>query len=274
MENRLVASIGAFILTSTLLNGAQTTRAMDQTEALKSEVQIENTRLPLLTLEQVNNLPIAKAHRFVPESIKSVGDLYMVRGYFDTPQRRMAAGMFLSTDLKTAIYGRGFNSQNAVEYKLFDAESANNNSIITYGNGPQHFYLITDPHCPACKQIEKDLVKYKDTATFHIILIAIKALHPEAQDAIRYIATLEPEKRYEALVSIADGAKPYADMNLTAAVKAEYDEMLMQMEFQADLLGVNGTPSLFDDEGNKLDRNILLDLAPSKLPHLKLSKAE
>ena len=242
MKSKIIAATTAVFLAGSLLNGSELSKVSNQSkqavEAIQSEravepqkskdsniskpiINFQDKHLPLLTLEQVKDLPIVKAHKFVPESIKSAGGVYMVRGYFDTPQRRMAAGMFLSENLETAVYGRGFNTQNAIEYKLFNAKSARKNTIITYGNGPQHFYIVADPHCPACKQFEKDLVKYKDTATFHIILIAIKNLHPEAEDAIRYIATLEQSKRYDALIKIADGAKPYTDMNLSSEKKAQ-----------------------------------------------------
>ena len=54
-------------------------------------------------LEKVAQLPVAKAHSFIPTKLRDAGSLYQVKGYFNTPRGKMDAMVFVSPDYQTYV---------------------------------------------------------------------------------------------------------------------------------------------------------------------------
>jgi len=209
-----------------------------------------------VTLEQVEQLPSVKAHDFVPKSVQLAGELYLVHGYFDVPgrmpqdsHRKVFADMFLSKDLGTAVYGNGYNVKTGTQFRGIDLDEIRKNVAFSYGNGPEHFFFVTDPHCPFCKDFEKRMSKYADIATFDVLMIPLP-MHRDAPDAIRCVLSNPKEKRYATLMEIANGNNPCVDSNISEAV---YSLPMQAMENAANELRVNGTPSLFTADGNPFE---------------------
>lgn len=209
-------------------------------------------------IERVSALPSVKAHGYVPLKVQSQGQLYVAYGYFDVPgrtpadkHRKVFADMYLSPDLKTAVYGDGYNTQTGSHYVHTDMAAVKKTSALTIGHGPLQLYLVSDPHCPYCKRFEKELAAYEDLVTVHVVLISLP-MHPKAPDAIRCVLSKPKTERETALLAIADGK------NACEGGMQNPDVFALQMEAMetsASMLRVKGTPSLYLEDGAGLELN-------------------
>lgn len=113
------------------------------------------------------------------------------------------------------------------------------------GNGERALAVFTDPDCPYCKQLERQLEKL-DNVTIYTFLYPIESLHPDAAEKAEAVwCAGDDAARNKAWYDLMVGgvkpapAKPCAnpvDRNVNLAAK----------------LGVRGTPTLFAADGRRL----------------------
>lgn len=264
------ALLAVSVFAADVVKSAEHARQANRAE-LANRAQEARTAVPQVgvTLEQIAALPSVKAHRYVPLKVKRTGELFSVFGYFDVPgrletdkHRKVYADMYLSQNLDVAVYGQGYNVATGSQYINTDLDSVDAAVALTIGHGPRHFYLVSDPHCPFCTQLEKELERFADAATFHIILIALP-MHKQAPDAIRCVLSKPLHERGKALLAIADKQDPCSGESLNAAL---YDLPIEKAEDAASMLRVTGTPALFTADGMPYEINELARLAPAVEP--------
>jgi len=236
---------------------SKTSKMAKNAKISKQAQQANTSRLPKITLSQIENLFISKQHRFVPTKIMDGGSLYLIKGYFNTPQGKQSTSLFLSQDRKTGVYGRGFSTSTSKEYKTFIPEHYIQDAIINYGHGRDEYFLFTDPLCPYCKNLEKELYKYKDVATFHIFLLALP-MHKKAPHAINYILSQTNDKdRFNSLIDIANEKKDYLLFKADKKEKTQYDLLQAKQDLIAKEFKVRGTPSIYTKEGSLIPTSVL-----------------
>lgn len=111
------------------------------------------------------------------------------------------------------------------------------------GKGTHKIAIFSDPDCPYCKRLERDLAQIDDV-TIHTFLYPIDALHPKARDkAIAIWCAKDRLAAWKAwMLEGKDPPKPDArckhpiDRNVTLAKR----------------LGVDGTPTLFNADGKRI----------------------
>ena len=231
-------------------------------------------KLPNISISQVANLAIAKQHKFVPTLILDAGSLYLVKGYFNTPRGPQPTSLFLSQDLKSAVYGRGFKTSNAKEYKTFTPQAHKTDAIFSFGKGKDEYFLFTDPLCPYCKEFEKNLKKYEDVATFYVFMIALP-MHKKAPLAIDYVLSMKDDlSRYTALMDIANNKTDYLSFKTSPDIQKLYDQAKTKQELIAKEFRVQGTPTVYDSNGNIFRRENLDKKYAKKLISTSLQKEE
>lgn len=108
------------------------------------------------------------------------------------------------------------------------------------GNGKRKVAIFSDPDCPFCQRLERELVNVTDVTIF-TFLFPIEGLHPDA-------------KRKSRLVWCArDRAKAWDDLMLRGVVPnngGACETPLDQTVALGQKLGVRGTPTLFFSDGN------------------------
>lgn len=216
------------------------------------QAQVIDTDTDNQLLEAVARLPLARTHRFIPQKVMDGGDaLHMIKGYFDTPQGKKYAVMFVTPDLSTVVYGQAFDTGTVKRYSPVDTEELKAASVYTIGHGPDEFFLVSDPLCPYCMSLEKRLADYADKATFHLLFISLP-MHPKAPDAIAHILSKEGDKaRHAAAVEIAKGSKTFVGTDKTPALK-----QMARIERLAGELNAQGTPSLFSMDGEPVPMRV------------------
>ena len=113
---------------------------------------------------------------------------------------------------------------------------------IKKGTGAYKFAVFTDPECPYCKALEQGLAKNEmNDYTAYVFLYPLKQLHPEA--AAKSESIWCAKDRGEAWTSwMVKGIEP---------VKATCENPVSQTIKLAEEIGVNGTPSIYLEDGHQ-----------------------
>lgn len=108
------------------------------------------------------------------------------------------------------------------------------------GDGSRKLVVFSDPDCPYCKQIEKELA-FLDNVTIYTMLYPLEELHPGAR------------KKSAAVWCAADRAKAWDDLMLygkePAAAADECKTPLDEINKLAQRLSITGTPGLVFENG-------------------------
>lgn len=103
------------------------------------------------------------------------------------------------------------------------------------GDGSRKLVVFSDPDCPYCKQLEKELA-FLDNVTIYTMLYPLEELHPDAR------------KKSAAVWCAADRAKAWDDLMLygkePAAATDECKTPLDEISKLAQRLSITGTPGL------------------------------
>jgi thiol:disulfide interchange protein DsbC len=112
---------------------------------------------------------------------------------------------------------------------------------VVKGNGKRTLYVFSDPDCPFCKQLEKNLSTLNDV-TIYTFMFPLESLHPDAK------------RKAVAVWCAKDKAKAWDDlMNKgTEAKGANCDNPVDRNMAVAERFGITGTPTLIAADGRKL----------------------
>lgn len=219
--------------------------------ALSAKTSKADTEL----LDKIKNLKISKAHNFNPTEIKKGGSLVFAKGYFKTPQGDRRASMFLSKDLKSAVYGRGFSTTTAKEYKSYSIDKIKEEAALVYGSGKDEYILVIDPLCPYCMKFDMSLPKYEKNIKLYVVFMPLRRLHPTAPKAIAKVMSAPTnELKYNELHKISSGNK---DFNSIKEIPKDILDSMKKQEANAEELGARGTPTLYLGNGAQVDLGIL-----------------
>jgi thiol:disulfide interchange protein DsbC len=108
------------------------------------------------------------------------------------------------------------------------------------GDGSRKLVVFSDPDCPYCKQLEKELA-FLDNVTIYVMLYPLEALHPGAR------------KKSEALWCSSDRTKAWDNLMLygkePAAATGGCKTPLDEIHALAQRLSITGTPGLVFQNG-------------------------
>jgi thiol:disulfide interchange protein DsbC len=108
------------------------------------------------------------------------------------------------------------------------------------GDGSRKLVVFSDPDCPYCKQLEKELA-FLDNVTIYVMLYPLEQLHPGAR------------KKSESLWCSSDRAKAWDNLMLygkePAAATGECKTPLDEIHALAQRLSITGTPGLVFQNG-------------------------
>ena len=109
------------------------------------------------------------------------------------------------------------------------------------GNGSRKVAVFSDPDCPFCRRLEKDLEKVTDV-TIYIFLFPIEQLHPKAPEMSR------------AIWCSADRVKAWDDYMLkgVAPKSAKCDNPVDKLVAYGQSKKINGTPTIFFADGKRV----------------------
>lgn len=163
--------------------------------------------------------------------------------------------IFLTKDKKYIISGAVINTNNSLQIKVpVDLSILKGKEALTYGEGKDEYILFTDLECPYCKKFESYLPMLKDKIKVKIFFFPLD-FHKNATDMSIYVMSKKSnQERVDAMFDLK------LDENLSNIKNAKYtkeqwDKLSNKLNEHLELgakLNVQGTPSIFDNEGNSV----------------------
>lgn len=192
---------------------------------------------------------------------------YQVKGNVQNQGGVAPFEAFITKDLREVIFGRGFNAKTQKPLQvIIDTKAFIKDVAYTFGDGKDEYMLFTDPECPYCHQLEKILPLLKKNAKFHIFLYPL-SFHKNAKPMSYFIMSQKTDKdKASVMHNIANELTDYKKAKFTLSEIEKYDELLKKQFDIASILGVSGTPALFDINGNPVQWNTLLKKYDIKEP--------
>ncbi len=217
----------------------------------------------LLSQKELNNvLSSSVIYPKLSQDIKK--GVVKVRGVFKegfyiinirTP--RGVGNIYITKDKKFTILGNILDNKKGTLLSgnfPVNKQTVKNGIIFTFGKGNKEIYLVTDPQCPFCKQMEKEKKDILEkNYKVHVILLPL-SFHRDAKAMSYYILAgknnAEKVKRFKAVLS---GSNEWKNYHPTAKEKAKFDKILLNSKKAVEELGTRGTPSVYDKKFNKID---------------------
>ncbi len=212
-------------------------------------------------IKKVKELDIFKAPTLTINRVVDNGALLHIAGTNQAENgQKQKVEAFVTSDFKYVILGKAFDAKNAEELFIpIDMKKTVTTQAFKIGNGAKQYYLFTDPECPYCITLEKDIISkltkdQLDKITINVLLLPL-SFHKNAKSMSHYVLSKENDNlRAKALKDImlnndtSYSNKEYSDTQINLLDK----ELEKQMEIITQL-GVDGTPTLLNENGKRVN---------------------
>ncbi len=213
------------ILTTLLL-------ALFSLAALADEAEIRKTlteRYQKMTINSVKETPVPGIYE-----VYSNGQIV----YSDAKGEHLFIGPLVKTATRTNLTQERLADLNRVDFSKLPMDKA---FTVVHGKGERHIAVFSDPDCPHCKKLERELGKV-DNLTVHVFLMPLQELHPGALEISRNVwCAADRAQAWKAYM--LEGKKPEA-----ATCETPVDA-IGQL---AGELGIGGTPAIILSDGRRL----------------------
>ncbi len=174
-----------------------------------------------------------------------VAGIYEVWGsgklvYTDDKGDYLLVGPLVDTRTKTNLSQQRISELRAVKFDTLPLDKA---FPIVKGKGERVIAVFSDPECPFCKRLEKELAQLDNLKT-HIFLYPIANLHPQAPEIAKNIWCA------------SDRGKTWSDYMLDGKAPAAVEKCQAPLDEIAQLaarIGVEGTPAIIFSNGKRID---------------------
>ncbi len=200
-------------------------------------------------IKEMQNLELFKNAQVKVLKAYDVGSVYLL----NVEVQGKSDKIFLTKDKKYLIAGDVISTKNGKPLEVpVDLTSTLGKEAFTFGTGKDEYVLFTDPECPYCKNFEKHFPKIEDKVKIRVFYFPLD-FHKNAEDISLYVMS---QKTYK--------DKKYAMLNTDANTKAfkerkyekgQLEKLKNHLNTQIEIakkIGVRGTPSVFDANGNKV----------------------
>ena len=200
-------------------------------------------------IKEIENLELFKRVQINVKSAYDAGSVYLlkvnVRGGSDE--------IYLTKDKKYLIAGDVINTTNGEKLSVpADLSKVNGNEAFTYGTGKDEYVLFTDPECPYCKKFESYLPQIKDKVKIKVMFFPLD-FHKNAKDISTYVMSKKDQDAMAtALFNTTKDSADFKNRKIDAATQTKLNEKLEKQINIGKELGVQGTPAVFDKDGNKV----------------------
>lgn len=177
---------------------------------------------------------------------KGIYEVVMGRNvaYTDAAGRYMIFGHLYDMKEQRDLTAAVLEDLNKIDVSALPSADA----IVTVrGNGERKLYVFSDPDCPYCKRLEAELAKL-DNVTILTFMMPLEQLHPDAKSkSIAAWCSADRATAWKSLVApdVKGVAAP------AQAVKPTCENPIARNLALADRLGINGTPTLIFENGQK-----------------------
>jgi protein-disulfide isomerase len=223
-----------------------------------SSVLFAETQLGKETLNELKKLkPLNNKDVVITEGVEK-DSLYVLKLKVKDVRGTKIVPANVTKDKKYVIIGTAYESDTGNALGVTDMRKFNSDAAFSIGDAKYggEFYVFTDPDCPICKTLEKQLrneglMKY---AKMNIFFFPIDSLHPDSRRKCEYILSLPAEDRVAAYRKLSSGDKKWKEYTPSQEIK----QKMAVSNLIAKDLGVRGTPSFFDSSGNEISPRVFV----------------
>lgn len=207
----------------------------------KEVSKVEITQMEQLELFKKAQIKIIKAY--------DIGSLYIltidVQGNKDE--------IYLTKDKKLILSGDVIDANNGMKVSApVDLTGVRGKEAFVFGNGKDEYFLFTDPECPYCKKFESYFSQIEDKVKIKVFFFPL-SFHENAKDISLFIMS---QKSYDdkvmAMTTTTKDSEDFKEWRKNKKVSEKIEKSLEKQMNIAQNLGITGTPSLFDKNGNKI----------------------
>jgi thiol:disulfide interchange protein DsbC len=186
-------------------------------------------RLPGIRIESIAKLPQLELYEVVSNGSRIF--------YTDAKGEFALIGNLVDLKTRANLTQQRQEELNVVDFSTLPLDKA----IVTVkGDGSRKVAVFSDPDCPFCKRLERELMKVSNV-TVYLFLFPIPQLHPDAPRKARAVwCAADPGKAWDALM--LEGTEP-------ATAAAECKDPIADIARLADEVGIQGTPGLVFSSG-------------------------
>lgn len=201
-----------------------TTVADENTLRKTLEERMQGTRIT-----KIGPSPFPGLHEVVVNGINVI--------YTDDKGELAILGNIINLETKENLTKKRLEELAYVDFSKIPLKNA---IVKVKGDGSRKLVVFSDPDCPYCKQLEKELA-FVDNVTIYTMLYPIEELHPDAR------------KRSEAVWCSSDRSKSWDNLMLygkePAAPKGKCATPIGEIQELARSLNIDGTPGLVFQNG-------------------------
>lgn len=200
-------------------------------------------------LKEIQALPLLNMAKVQVQDGTDFGSLYglnvKVQGRMDT--------VFLTKDKKYLLPGDAISTQNGQPLELpIDISPTLGKEAFTFGKGKDEYVLFTDPECPYCKKFESYFSQIEDKVKIRVFFFPL-SFHENAKDISLYIMNQNSYKdKVDAMINTTKDSEEFKNRKIDSTKLAKLEKSLEEQMTIATDLGISGTPTLFDKNGNRI----------------------
>lgn len=200
-------------------------------------------------LKEIQSLPLLNMAKVQVQDGTDFGSLYglnvKVQGRMDT--------VFLTKDKKYLLPGDAISTQNGQPLELpIDISPTLGKEAFTFGKGKDEYVLFTDPECPYCKKFESYFSQIEDKVKIRVFFFPL-SFHENAKDISLYIMSQNSYKdKVDAMINTTKDSEDFKNRKIDSTKLAKLEKSLEEQMTIATDLGISGTPTLFDKNGNRI----------------------
>lgn len=200
-------------------------------------------------LKEIQALPLINMAQVEVKGGTDFGSLYglnvKVKGRMDT--------IFLTKDKKYLLPGDAISTQNGQPLELpIDISSTIGKEAFTFGTGKDEYVLFTDPECPYCKKFESYFSQIEDKVKIRVFFFPL-SFHENARDISLYVMSQNSyDDKVLAMTTTTKDSEDFKEWRKNKKVSEKIEKSLEEQMSIAQNLGISGTPSIFDKDGNKI----------------------
>ena len=198
-----------------------------------------------LPLSQREGVSIVKAYDH--------GSIYELELQMISNRGAQYTSAFVTKDKKAIIFGEAFDTQTMQPLNIpLDVVALKKDADLVFGSGKKEYFLFTDPECHYCNVFERSWPKIEKDVKLYVYYMPLSH-HREAKSMTYYIMQQKTqEDKASVSIRMANGDKSYKSIKIDPIQKNIFDAKLLKTSALAQKMGVRGTPSLFDFEGNSV----------------------
>jgi len=200
-------------------------------------------------IKEMESLPLFQGAEVSIKDGYDKGSVYIL----NVTVRGQSDSIYLTKDKKYLISGDVMSTKDGQRLEIpADMSVTQGKEAFTFGTGKDEYILFTDTECPYCKKFESYFSQIEDKVKIKIFFYPL-ASHSNAKDISLYIMNQKSYKdKVDALLNTTKDTPAFVNRKIdTKKLKKLEAHLTEQMEV-AKKLGVRGTPSIFDTEGNKV----------------------